>query len=101
MGFAKYGAYRNQDLEGHGEIYAIYVLQQYQNMKIGYALMQESLRRMEHFSDVAVWVLRGNEKAISFYKKVGFEFDGASVEIELGTPNVEERMIYHNYAVIS
>lgn len=42
---------------------------------------------------VAVWVLKDNIRAIKFYEKCGFRFDGREEELTLGTPIVEVRMI--------
>jgi ribosomal protein S18 acetylase RimI-like enzyme len=52
---------------------AIYVLKKYQKKGIGYALMQESLKRVTK-SKVILFVLKGNDNAINFYKKIGFDF---------------------------
>lgn len=93
IGFAAFGAYRDDTLPDTGEIYALYVLQSHQGKKIGYALMCAALQRLEAFHQVALWVLTGNERAISFYQKVGFSFDGTSLPIPLGTDCMEQRMI--------
>jgi len=55
------------------EIMAIYLLQDYQKKGIGFALMQEALKKVTK-RDVVIFVLEGNINAISFYKKIGFEF---------------------------
>lgn len=61
---------------------------------VGYALMNAVFERLSRFPKIALWVLKGNEKAIRFYQKYGFYADGAEQEIMLGTPNTELRMIY-------
>lgn len=94
IGFVGYGAYRDETLPEHGEIFAIYVLDEYQGKKVGFGLMNAAVQKLSDFDKIAVWVLRGNEKAIRFYKKYGFDFDGNEAEIILGTPNTEMRMIY-------
>ena len=43
VGFAGYGKYRNDELTGTGEVYAIYVLQQYWGKGVGRMLMQAAL----------------------------------------------------------
>lgn len=43
---------------------------------------------------LVAWVLKGNERAIRFYERFGFHFDGTEAEIMLGTPNAELRMIF-------
>lgn len=95
VGFVGYGPCRDPALSHMGEIYSIYVLRACQKQKIGYALMNAAFERLHTFSDIAVWVLQGNEPAIRFYERYGFAFDGISQEIDLGTPSMELRMIYH------
>lgn len=94
VGFAGYGSYRDETLPEHGEVYAIYVLAEYQGQKIGYKLMSAALDKLSNYKRVALWVLKGNDKAIRFYERYGFRFDGTEAEIMLGTPNTELRMIY-------
>lgn len=94
IGFTAYGKYRDGDLADCGEIMAIYVLKEYHNQKIGYALMNAAFEKLKEHPQVVVWVLRGNDPAIKFYERYGFQFDGVSKEIMVGTPNVELRMIY-------
>ena len=94
VGFAGYGAYRDDTLPAHGEVYAIYVLAEYQGRGIGYALMNAVLEKLSAYKKIAVWVLKGNNNAIRFYERYGFRFDGTEAEIMLGSPNTELRMIY-------
>ncbi len=94
VGFVGYGAYRDETLPEHGEVYAIYVLAEYQSRKIGYELMNAALNKLSDYKKIAVWVLKGNEGAIHFYERYGFHFDGTESEIMLGTSNTEVRMIY-------
>lgn len=94
VGFAGYGAYRDDTLPGCGEVYALYVLAEYQKKGIGYALMNAARERLSAYPKIALWVLEGNERAIHFYERYGFRFDGTRQEILLGTPNTELRMIY-------
>ena len=54
--------------------------------------MQVGLRELD-YPQVAVWVLKDNIRAIKFYEKCGFRFDGREEELTLGTPIVEVRMI--------
>lgn len=95
IGFVAYGAYRDQTLPQCGEIYAIYVLREYHGKQVGYALMNAAFERLSDYAQIAVWVLKGNERAIRFYERYGFHFDGTEQQICLGTPNTECRMICH------
>ncbi|MDE7297298.1 MAG: GNAT family N-acetyltransferase [Lachnospiraceae bacterium] len=94
IGFAGYGAYRDSTLPQHGEVFAIYVLEEYHGKKVGYDLMNAALKKLSDYKKIAVWVLKGNARAIHFYERYGFRFDGAEAEIVLGAPNTELRMIY-------
>lgn len=98
IGFVGCGAYRDESLPGYGEVFAIYVLKEYHGQKVGYELMNAALERLSDYRKVAVWVLKGNDKAIRFYERYGFRFDGARAELMLGSPNTELRMIYEREA---
>ena len=93
VGFVAYGACRDSTLPNVGEVFAIYVLQDYQSKKVGYRLMRSAIEKLAAYPQIAVWVLKGNTKAISFYEKYGFHFDGTEMEVLMGTPNTELRMI--------
>ncbi len=93
-GFVAYGAYRDDTLPGCGEVYAIYVLKDYYGKRVGFRLMNAAFEKLSDYDRVALWVLKGNERAIKFYERYGFRFDGTEQEIMLGTANTELRMIY-------
>lgn len=94
IGFVGCGAYRDGTLPGCGEVFAIYVLKEYQGQKVGYELMNAAFERLTAYRRIAVWVLKGNNQAIRFYERYGFRFDGTEEEIVLGSPNTQLRMIY-------
>ena len=93
VGFAVYGPSRDEDLMNAGEVIAIYVLSEYYDRKIGYRLMNEAISRLKEYNTIFVWVLEKNERAIRFYQRYGFEFDGCKKEWNLGTPVSIVRMI--------
>ena len=95
VGFAVYSASRDEDLMNAGEIDAIYVLSEYYDRKIGYRLMNEAFSRLSEYNTIFLWVFEKNERAIRFYHKYGFEFDGCKKEWTLGTPVTIVRMVYH------
>ena len=76
-----------------GEVFAIYILSQYYGKGIGYRLMQTALSELADHSKIAVWVLKENTKAIRFYERCGYRFDGREQIIELGSPVVAARMV--------
>ena len=93
VGFAVYGPSRDEDLTDAGEVIAIYVLSEYYGRGIGYSLMNEAFSLLKEYDTVFVWVLEKNERAIRFYKRYGFEFDGCRKQLNLGTPVSAVRMI--------
>ncbi|WP_227985743.1 GNAT family N-acetyltransferase [Streptococcus ruminantium] len=94
IGFVCYGVSNQADLENAGELYALYVLADYYGKKIGYQLMQVDLKKMQSFDKIALWVLEGNVRAIAFYEKIGFRFDGVTKTVKLGVDRVEHRMVF-------
>lgn len=94
IGFVGYGKYRDDTLPDCGEVFAIYVLADYHGKRVGYELMRAAFEKLADYKRIAVWVLKGNNRAIRFYERYGFRFDGTEQEIKLGTLNTELRMIY-------
>ena len=83
VGFSCIG--KNCDTENTNEIIAIYLLKEYQGKGLGYALMNKSLSMLPPNARIILWVLNDNEKAINFYKKVGFDFNGNKKLLPFGT----------------
>ncbi|HFU3982638.1 TPA: N-acetyltransferase family protein [Streptococcus suis] len=94
VGFACYGASSQEDLQEAGELYALYVLSDYYGQKIGYQLIQAALEKLQSYKQISLWVLEGNARAIAFYEKVGFRFDGVKKTVNLGAERTEYRMIF-------
>lgn len=94
IGFVAYGIYRDDTVTDCGEVFAIYVLADYYGQKVGYALMNAAFDKLAEYKRIAVWVLKDNDRAIRFYERYGFRFDGTEKEVKLGTPNTELRMVY-------
>ena len=72
-GFCGGGPERDDDPDYSGELYAIYVLQVYQGLGMGRALVQRAvdwLRQNGHNS-MLIWVLRDNHNARRFYEALG------------------------------
>jgi ribosomal protein S18 acetylase RimI-like enzyme len=96
IGFCGYGAYRGQEAESFGEIQGIYLLQAYQHRGIGQALLQAGVHALqaEGYQHIVLWVLHTNEKAITFYQKNGFSFDGHQKAADLGGRQKRLRFVY-------
>ena len=96
IGFVGCGPYRDSTLPGCGEIFALYVLREYHGRRVGYELLNAAFEKLGDYKRIALWVLKGNDRAIGFYERYGFCFDGTEAEIVLGTANRELRMIKEN-----
>lgn len=93
VGFVCFGAYRDDTLPDTGEIYAIYLLKEFHDFGIGKAMMEAALRELREYNSVAARVLEGNERAIEFFERRGFESDGTRAVVNLGAPMLARRMI--------
>lgn len=80
-----------------GVIFALYVLPEYWGTGVGQRLMRAGMEKLAAYPRIALWVLKGNARAIRFYEKNGFRADGE--EKELASLNASEiRMVYHREA---
>ena len=92
VGFISYGNYRDETIRA-GEIIALYVLKDYYGKGIAQKLMKEALSTLEQFSEIFLWVLKENKRAITFYQKMGFTVDGQEKILNLGKTITEIRMV--------
>jgi GNAT superfamily N-acetyltransferase len=87
VGFASTGPGRDDDPAlPPCELMALYVRVERYDTGLGRALLTAALGDAPSY----LWVLDGNERAIRFYERQGFVFDGATRADELG---VELRMV--------
>ena len=92
VGFISYGSYRDETIQA-GEIIALYVLKDYYGKGVSKQLMHAAFVALDQFSEIYLWVLKDNKRAIAFYQKMGFTFDGQEQILKLGKPVKELRMI--------
>lgn len=88
IGFASTGPGRDEprgDLPDL-EVWALYVRSEVYGAGVGHALMNDAIGSAPAY----LWVLDGNDRAITFYQRQGFAFDGSSKEDPVG---VELRMV--------
>ena len=93
VGFVSYGDFRDSATIA-GEIIALYVLKDYYDTGVGRQLMQAAFAALNGYQEIILWVLEDNKRAIAFYEKMGFVFDGEEKVIDLGKAVKEKRMIY-------
>ena len=92
IGFISYGNFRDEAIQA-GEIIALYVLKDYYGKGVSEQLMHAAFAALDQFSEIYLWVLKDNKRAIAFYQKMGFTFDGQEQILKLGKPVKELRMI--------
>ena len=93
VGFVSYGDFRDPATIA-GEIFALYVLKDYYGKGVGQQLMQTAFAALDDYQEIILWVLEDNKRAIAFYEKMGFIFDGEEKIVEFGKSVKEKRMIY-------
>lgn len=93
IGFVGYGKCRYGELGCAGEVFSLYIVQEYYNRKIGYRLMNAAVDTLSKYDRIVVRVLEGNERAIRFYERYGFRFDGYKESVVLGTEQTVLRMV--------
>jgi len=92
VGFISYGNYRDENIQA-GEIIALYVLKDYYGKGVSKQLMHAAFVALGQFSEIYLWVLKDNKRAIAFYQKMVFTIDGQEKILELGKPVKELRMV--------
>ncbi len=68
VGFISYGNFRDETIQA-GEIIALYVLKDYYGKGIAQKLMKTALTALNHFSEIFLWVLKDNKRAMLSIKK--------------------------------
>lgn len=92
VGFISYGNFCDEAIQA-GEIIALYVLKDYYGKGVSKQLMHAAFAALDPFSEIYLWVLKDNKRAIAFYQKMGFTFDGQEQILKLGKPVKELRMM--------
>lgn len=75
------------------ELLAIYLLKAYHGKRLGYELLKHTISAYCDNTKVFLWVLDGNDRAISFYKRFGFKLTGVEKQLPFGK---ELQMEYMN-----
>ncbi|MBP7831755.1 MAG: GNAT family N-acetyltransferase [Candidatus Pacebacteria bacterium] len=77
------GVLSMKESEENCKLSILYVLPEHQGKKIGYKLFTEALSRVNKNKDIILSVAHYNQKAISFYKSLGFVETGKTEEYTL------------------
>ena len=93
VGYGSYGPSRDEDAtSATGEVLTIYVLPDLWSRGVGQALLAEMDRQMvaAGFEEAMLWVLAGNERGMSFYKRQGWAPDGAEKDQRMAGATLHE-----------
>jgi GNAT superfamily N-acetyltransferase len=76
-GFVTVGASRDDDADGAGELYAIYVAPELIGTGVGRELLVagEQALRDQGFSEATLWTFQANDPARRFYERAGWRVD--------------------------
>lgn len=82
VGFSKIilnAQHNNIKLENAAKLDRIYLLNDYQGLKLGFELLKHNVDFAKNNGQTAIWLYTwtGNSKAINFYNKFGFEVVGS------------------------
>lgn len=92
VGFISYGKTQTStSSDDWSEIFALYLLEEYQRHMIGFALTQRALE-LSYPDNVMLWVVEENDNAINFYEQVGFKRTPEKKTTYLGKTYNEIRM---------
>ena len=86
-GWIAVGVPRDEDAPVARELWVLNVVRDHHGTGLAHELMSRELGPKRAY----LWVVEGNERAIAFYRKHGFEFDGGRREMSEG--NVDLRMV--------
>lgn len=92
-GWAGYGAARDADAPGTGELWSIYAHPEYWSTGVGHELLGavEAALRAEGHAAAYLWVLEGNDRAAGFYERHGWSADGGTRVEERPNLSLHER----------
>lgn len=80
VAFCSFAPSRDDDVAENkvAELGTIYALESSWGQGIGLKLWSEAVKLMREqgFSEVTLWVLKDNDRAIKFYERMGMKFDG-------------------------
>jgi GNAT superfamily N-acetyltransferase len=93
VGFVSFGPSRDDDAPAHiAELYSIYLLPARWRAGVGTLLHDAALQQLAgQFDAATLWVLRGNDRAMSFYQRHEWAPDGqAKAELRPGGMRLDE-----------
>ncbi len=92
IGTLSFSESRFKEYWGSGEIISLYLLPEYMGKGYGKNLLLTALKFLKEkgFSDIFLYVLEENKRAIKFYEQMGFQVAGDYLEGTIGGKQVKE-----------
>lgn len=86
---------RDEGKTGAGEIWAIYLIEEYCGKGYGKELLDFEIGELKGmgYNEISLWVFEDNKRARRFYEKNGFRFDGTKRVMTYGKPLVQLKYI--------
>lgn len=85
----------NEDNSGIGEIWAIYLIDEFRGKGYGKEMLNFAINELKRIEpkEIFLWVFEDNNRARRFYEKHSFSFDGTKREVKYGKPLVQLRYV--------
>jgi len=95
IGKLGFGKCLDEDKGEAGQIYAMYLIDEFWDRGFGRKMMEYALNNLKEmgYDEVVIWVLEENDRARRFYEKFRFETDGKKEELNIGKPLVQVRYV--------
>lgn len=99
VGTCAFASARHPEMQGCGEIIALYLLPAYWGQGHGYRLLNKAIHTLyaKGFERIYLWVLEENHRARQFYETFGFRASGAVLEDTIGGKPVREVQYIYQY----
>ena len=95
VGFCCYGKARDDTFyQDAGEIYALYILEEFQRRGNGRNMLHEAVRKLrrEEYNEVVTWIDPENINAVAFFEALGFILGNVKKEVNVnGTSYIVKR----------
>ncbi|ESU31044.1 hypothetical protein G3A_18835 [Bacillus sp. 17376] len=101
VGFASFGKERSGNFKADGELYAIYILKEYQREKLGLRLLKAGLDKLlkQGYESMLVWVLADNESR-KFYESLQPKKAGEEVVKIAGKECIEVAYVWRDLKLL-
>ena len=97
IGFIIINIRHNEDKSSIGEIWAIYLIEEFCGKNYGKILLDFAINELKHMEQnkIILWVFEENHRARHFYEKNNFSYNGIKREVDwYGKPLIELQYVF-------